>query len=204
MTRQVLSVDDDLRLHQLVSSVLRHPGYECRFVSRGREAVACLEQQAVDAILMELGLPDGDGIDLIRKIVSRWPKVPILVLTGDTADTRILAAIRAGAQGYLLKHELEARLPVAVEEILAGGSPLSACAARVMVQCVREPHRKAEDACLSKREHSVLDCLSRGLTYEEAGRALGISVNTVRTHVRRLYSKLDVNTKVEAALFHRQ
>jgi DNA-binding NarL/FixJ family response regulator len=202
MTRQLLSVDDDLGLHEMVSSVLRHPGYACRFVSKGREAMRCLEQETVDAVLLELGLPDGDGVDLIRDISSRWPNLPILVLTGDTADTRILAAIRAGAQGYLLKHELEKRLPAAVEEILAGGSPLSASAARVMVRCVREPHKKVEEARLSKRERSVLDCLSRGLTYEEVGRALGISVNTVRTHVRRLYSKLDVNTKVEAALFH--
>lgn len=164
--------------------------------------MTCLEQETVDAVLLELGLPDGDGVDLIRNISSRWPNLPILVLTGDTADTRILAAIRAGAQGYLLKHELERRLPAAVEEILAGGSPLSASVARVMVRCVREPHQKVEEARLSKRERSVLDCLSRGLTYDEVGRVLGISVNTVRTHVRRLYSKLDVNTKVEAALYH--
>jgi len=202
MPRQLLSVDDDVRLHQQVSSVLAHPGYVCRFVSRGHEAVTCLEQESVDAVLTELELPDGDGVDLIRNISSRWPQVPILVLTGDANEPRILAAIRAGAQGYLLKHDLEKKLSTAVEEILAGGSPLSALAARVMVRCVREPHQKVEEAKLSKRERSVLDCLSRGLTYEEAGRALGISVNTVRTHVRRLYSKLDVNTKVEAALFH--
>jgi DNA-binding NarL/FixJ family response regulator len=202
MPRQLLSVDDDLGLHQQVSSILGHPGYACRFVSRGHEAVTCLEKETVDAVLMELGLPDGDGVDLIRNISSRWPNLPILVLTGDAAEPRILAAIRAGAQGYLLKHDLEKRLPTAIEEMLAGGSPLSASAARVMVRCVREPHQKVEEAKLSKRERAVLDCLSRGLTYEESGRALGISVNTVRTHVRRLYSKLDVNTKVEAALFH--
>ena len=161
-----------------------------------------LEQDTVDAVLIELGLPEGDGIDLIRKITSRWPKVPILALAGDTADTRVLGAIRAGAQGYLLKHELEKRLPAAIEEILAGGSPLSPSAARVMVQCLREPHPKAEEVCLSKRERSVLDCVSRGLTYPEVACALGISVNTVRTHVRHLYAKLDVNTKVEAALLH--
>jgi DNA-binding NarL/FixJ family response regulator len=186
----------------MVSSVLSNPGYASRFVSRGNDAMACLEEEAVDAVLMELGLPDGDGIDLIRKITSRWPKVPILVLTGDTTDTRILAAIRAGAQGYLLKNELERRLPGAVEEMLAGGSPISASAARVMVRSVREPHQKVEEASLSKRERSVLDCLSRGMTYQEAGGALGISVNTVRTHVRRIYSKLEVNSKVEAAYFH--
>jgi DNA-binding NarL/FixJ family response regulator len=200
--RRLLSVDDDLHLHDLVSSVLCHPGYACRFVSRGHEAMTCLERETVDAVLLELGLPDGDGIDLIRKIASRWPKLPILVLTGDTADTRILSAIRAGAQGYLLKRDLEKRLPTAVEEVLEGGSPFSASAARVMVRCLREPHQKAEEARLSERERAVLDCLSRGLTYEETGRSLGISVNTVRTHIRRLYSKLDVNTKVEAALFH--
>lgn len=204
MTRQLLSVDDDLRLHEMVSSILCHPGYACRFVSRGQDAMSCLEQETVDAVLLELGLPDGNGVDLIRSIASRWPEMPILVLTGDTADASILAAVRAGAQGYLFKHELEKRLPAAVEEILAGGSPFSASAARAMVRCVRAPHQKVEKARLSKREQAVLDCLSRGLTYEEAGDALGISVNTVRTHVRRLYSKLDVKTKVEAALFHRK
>ncbi len=202
MTRQLLSVDDDPRFHQTVSSVLAQPEFACRFVSKGQEALTCLEQESVDAVLLELGLPDRDGVDLIRDISSRWPDMPILVLTGDTTDSRILAAIRAGAQGYLLKHELEKRLPTAVEEILAGGSPLSATAARVVVRCMREPHQKVAEARLSKRERAVLDWLSRGLTYEEAGRALGISVNTVRTHVRRLYSKLDVNTKVEAAFFH--
>jgi len=130
---------------------------------------------------------------------SGWPDLPVLVITVVTAHARTLAALRAGAHGYLFKEDLGSKLPAAVAEVLSGGSPLSSAAARAVVSSLREQPGKAAWSSLTEREGSVLDCLSRGLTYEETACALGISINTVRTHVRRIYRKLDVSTKTEAA-----
>jgi two-component system nitrate/nitrite response regulator NarL len=196
----LLCVDDDARLNQVLALLLRRTGLVCRFVCSGREALDDLEREIPDVVLVDLGLPDLDGVDLIRQISGRWPDLPVLVITIATAPARILAALRAGAQGYLFKEDLRRKLPAAVKEILAGGSPLSSAAAQVVLKSLREPPNAVASSCLTERERSVLDCLSRGLTYEEVGNVLDISINTVRTHVRRIYAKLDVSTKIEAAL----
>jgi two-component system, NarL family, nitrate/nitrite response regulator NarL len=196
----LLCVDDDARLNQVLALLLRRTGLLCRFACSGREALEQLQRESPDVVLVDLGLPDIDGVDLIRQISARWPDLPVLVITIATAPVRILAALRAGAQGYLFKEDLRKRLPAAVTEILAGGSPLSSAAARVVLKSLREQPNAAANSSLTERERAVVDCLSRGLTYEEVGNALDISINTVRTHVRRIYAKLDVSTKIEAAL----
>lgn len=156
-----------------------------------------------DAALVDLGLPDGDGVDVVREIAERAPHVPVVVLTVHRANTRILAAFQAGACGYLLKEQLGERLLPALREALEGGCPMSPSVARHVLTLVRslpEPVRVRSAPSLTERELSVLRVFSQGGTYSEAAETLGVSLNTLRTHVRSIYSKLVVETRTEAVL----
>jgi DNA-binding NarL/FixJ family response regulator len=202
-TRSLLVVEDDPRLQEAAGLLLRASGYQTAVARTGAEALSRLAAQPFDVAVVDLGLPDMDGTELIASVVRRWPKMPVLVLTVADTRERILAALRAGACGYLFKEDMGTRLAPALEEVLAGGVPLSPAAAQLVLATVRrappEPTRPAE-AALTSREHRVLELLTSGLTYEEVAQVLEVSINTVRTHVRSIYAKLDVNTKAEAVM----
>lgn len=164
-------------------------------VAEARDALAGVRP---DLVICDLGLPDGDGVDLIAEIVRQRPELPVLVLTVASSEARILAALRVGACGYLLKEDLGSRLVTAIGEALAGGVPMSRAVARVVLSQVRG--RGAPGPALTPRELSIVEMLSRGHSYEDVATGLGISVNTVRSHVRSLYDKLEVSSKTEAVM----
>lgn len=200
--RPVLLVEDDEAFVEAVRLVLTD---EIRLiVARSRaEALACTEPY--ETACVDLGLPDGDGVEVIRDLSSRRPELPIIVLTVHQASSRILSAFQAGASGYLLKEHLGERLSSALDEVQRGGSPMSPSIAQRVLKLLRSlpspGQRPDPQQNLTERELAVLRAFAEGMTYAAAAEVLGMSLNTLRTHVRHIYSKLLVETRTEAVLY---
>ncbi|MBV7430213.1 MULTISPECIES: response regulator transcription factor [unclassified Acidovorax] len=172
------------------------------------EALALLPQSPMDVLLVDLGLPDGSGLDVIRAARAQWPGCSVLVSTIFGDETHVLRSIEAGAMGYLLKDVSAAELAEEIRSIHAGGSPISPMVARkILARAAASlpPATEPPAALLSAREQEVLRCVSKGFTTEETARTMGVSRTTVLTFVRRIYAKLQVNTRAEAIhAAHRQ
>ena len=203
--RDLLVIEDDLQLEAPLTTLLARQGWAGRFARTAEDGLLAARAQRPLVVLLDLGLPDLDGVEVVPKLRALHPQVPVVVLTMATSESRILAAFRAGACGYLFKEDLGDRLLVALEEALAGGAPMSRGVARLVLEQLRaEPDtvRKPEPSIspLSPRELSVVEQLALGLTYEQVALELRVSVNTVRSHVRSIYEKLAVGSRTEAVL----
>jgi DNA-binding NarL/FixJ family response regulator len=157
-----------------------------------------------DLVIMDLGLPDMSGIDAIRRVKQRFPRLPIVAFTVFEEAATILDAICAGADGYLLKRTPADELITQLQAVVAGGSPLTPDVARIVLEVVRrhesepgapEPERHL---AISGRERDVLRLLAEGMVHKQVADQLGISLDTVRTYVRRIYEKLQVKTVAQA------
>ncbi|NVD27629.1 response regulator transcription factor [Parasphingorhabdus flavimaris] len=166
------------------------------FVS-GKQLV---ENGGFDVLVCDLGLPDGDGTNLIKMASERQNKIDIMVLTMFADHQKVLNAIRAGARGYLLKDQPLENCVDAIREIRAGGSPISPIIARLVLKQL-QPQSRPEDRlaeALSNRELETLNLLSRGFSYSESAEIMNISAHTVATYVKHIYRKLEVNSRAEA------
>jgi DNA-binding NarL/FixJ family response regulator len=208
-TTRVLIVEDDPAAQgRLVQAVAMHAPATAvaGCAASAAEALAWLAQHQPDVLLCDLGLPDGSGIDVIRQARARYPACDCMVVTVFGDDQHVLASIEAGAIGYLLKDETTDRIAASIGEIRAGGSPMSPLIARQVVTRLRgePPEAAARDAAasravaLSPRESEILDLISRGYTYAETARYLGLSVHTVQSHIKNIYGKLAVRSRGEA------
>jgi len=175
------------------------------------QGLAMLKQAPVDVLLVDLGLPDGSGIDVIRAAVSAWPSCSIMVSTNFGDETHVMQSIEAGAAGYLLKDSSPTKIVDEIRSLASGGSPISPIIARQILARFRHAapalpdHAHAADGALegastslSAREKEVLDLITRGFTANEIAKLMQLSHFTVRTFVRRIYSKLKVSSKAEA------
>lgn len=168
------------------------------------QGLALLAGPAPEVLLVDLGLPDGSGIEVIRAAQVAWPGCEAVVTTAFGDEAHVLAAIEAGASGYLLKDSTPEKVVEEIRLLHAGGSPISPLIARRVLQRLRRPAQgaagpaPAEAAVLSARETEVLEWAAKGYTYEETAQRLSISLHTVQTFVRRIYAKLEVNSKMEA------
>jgi DNA-binding NarL/FixJ family response regulator len=195
---KVLLIEDDRRIADGVRAILAAPGrFAVEVAGTIREARLAIPRFVPGVLLIDLGLPDGDGVDLVRSLRRDRVEAQMLVLTSATTPDRIMDALRAGAHGYLFKDDLDTRLVPAIDELLAGGAPLSSGAARVVLG---ELDVQAQDQRpqLTGQEARVLEWLSIGHGYEEMARDASLSINTIRTHVRSLYAKLGVENRAEA------
>jgi DNA-binding NarL/FixJ family response regulator len=178
------------------------PGFQCiSAYGRGKEAIRGIEKDQPDVVLMDINLPDVSGIDCVRELKSRNPKLAILMLTMYEDNEQVFNALAAGASGYLLKRIPPSKLIEAIQEVVQGGSPMSMQIARMVVQSFhRMGKSKDKQADLSPREEEILAHLAKGLRYKEIAETLFISVETVRSHLRRIYEKLQVRSGTEAVL----
>ena len=169
----------------------------------GQEAIAAAQQQGpIDVALVDLGLPDLPGTEVIRAIRRQQPTTTALALTVFDDPEFVFAALRAGARGYLLKDTQPQRLLEAIQEAADGGSPMSPAVARKVVEAFHDggPEQSGQiKEPLTPREHDILELLVHGLTYAQVADRLGIALGTVQTHIKRIYEKLEVNSKAEAA-----
>lgn len=164
----------------------------------GRELIG---NGGYDILLCDLGLPDGNGLDLIKLSTRDHPKADIIVITVFAAQNKVLAAIKAGARGYLVKDEHLDGCVSAIRETHAGGSSISPIIARQLLEQMQPATTNIYDPLLeplSARETDVLNLLARGFTYSEIAGFLDLSEHTIRTYVRRIYNKLQVNSRSEA------
>jgi DNA-binding NarL/FixJ family response regulator len=175
-------------------------GYRCAATYESMEqALAGIQPELIDIVLVDLGLPGMSGIQGIREIKARYPTLPLVALTIYEDDGRIFAALCAGATGYLLKKTPPARLLDSLRDVMSGGAPISAeVASRVIAlfQKIRPPEEA--EYHLTPHELRLLKMLSEGHSYKSAAAALHSSVNTVKFHTRSIYAKLQVHSKSEA------
>lgn len=167
----------------------------------GAEAVTRIaaNHQSVDLALVDLGLPDMDGCDVIAAARRRSERTPILVVSLLSSERSVIGAIRSGANGYIIKDDTDHAIAVAIAEVMVGNYPLSPALARYLFRLVAGPASRP-DVALTERETDTLSCIGRGLSYEQTATAMGISLSTVQSHVRNLYRKLDVNSQTQAAM----
>jgi DNA-binding NarL/FixJ family response regulator len=176
------------------------PGYRCvgAFQSM-EEALARTDDATPRVILVDIGLPGMTGIEGIPLLRARWPAASVLVLSVYEDDERIFAALCAGACGYLLKKTPPARVLESLREAVEGGAPMSPEVARKVVVLFREVRpAPPPEHDLTPHELRLLRLFAEGHSYKTAADLLGVTVNTVSFHMRRIYEKLHVHSKSEA------
>lgn len=167
------------------------------------------EPTKADVLLVDLGLPDGSGIDVIRAAQQHWPECSVMVSTAFGDESHVMQSIEAGAAGYLLKDSAPQKMLAEIRSLHAGGSPISPLIARQVLMRFRGDRSEAPElpvkrtpvqagATLSSREVEVLEFITKGFTANEIAALLGVSFHTVHTYIRRIYSKLEVNSRTEA------
>jgi len=166
--------------------------------ANGIEALARVEEFEPDVVLMDLSMPEMDGIEATRRIAENHPSSRVLVLTSFSDQTRILDALEAGADGYLLKHADPDDIADAIRTVHTGGSPLDPKAARTLLESRRSGRSVSE---LTDREREVLLLVREGLANKQIARRLGIAERTVKAHLTSVYQRLGVTDRTQAALW---
>lgn len=199
---RVAIVEDDSVARGIIAGwVSGAEGFEC--LSEHGTAESALEQlpaQPPDVVLMDINLPGLNGVECVRQLKTRLPQTQFIMVTVYEDSEHIFNALTAGASGYLLKQTPCEELLAALRSIHAGGSPMTSNIARKVVQHFQAPLSQMPDAArLSPREREVLEMLARGRLYKDIADQLGISRGTLNTHIRRIYEKLHVRSRAEAA-----
>jgi DNA-binding NarL/FixJ family response regulator len=203
MPIKVSIVEDNADMRESVALLLnRAPGLHCvSTYATAEAAVADLPCQKPDVALVDINLPGMSGIECVAKLKEQLPRLQVLMLTRYEQSDMIFDSIRAGASGYLLKHTPARELIQAVEQVHAGGAPMTMQIARKVINHFHQIKKPSSDVeKLSPREQEVLGLLAKGYLYKEIGDRLGISINTLRNHLRTIYDKLHVHSRTEATL----
>lgn len=211
----VALVEDDVHFQNaIVTAIAASPDIRLMSLASTRaQGLQSLEGAPADVLLVDLGLPDGSGIDVIRGAHALWPTCAVMVCTAFGDEAHVLQSIEAGASGYLLKDSEPENMLHEIRSLHGGGSPISPLIARQILMRFRAapsapvtvpaaPAAPApaanENAVLSAREKEVLELITKGFTADEIARLMQVSQHTVQTYVRRIYSKLNVNSRAEA------
>ena len=198
---KIAIVDDNKKLRESITTFVGGtPGLKCvSAYGSAAEALQHLPNDKPDVVLMDINMPGMDGIECVARLKSQTPEMQIVMLTVYEDTDKIFRALAAGANGYLLKRASPSQILEAIRDVHAGGSAMSSSIARKVVASFQRaaPVTPARTH-LSPREQEVLDGLSRGLTYHAIADELGIGVETIRTHIKRIYEKLHVQSRTEA------
>lgn len=201
MSIAVSIIEDDAPAREILADWIRRaPGFRC--VSQYGDAESALAKLPADQpgiVLVDINLPGMSGIECVRRLKPLLPGTQFVMVTVYEDTDHIFHALAAGATGYMLKQTPREELLAALKDVQAGGSPMTSNIARKVVQSFqRSGPQVPESANLSPREREVLDLLARGYLYKEISTALGISVPTVNTYIRRIYEKLQVQSRAQA------
>jgi DNA-binding NarL/FixJ family response regulator len=203
-TYSVLIVEDEPMARQRLATALTQQPYFTLSAAVGScaEARAALAVALPRVLLVDLGLPDGDGIELIREVAEQGREVDVMVITVFGDEKHVLAALKAGATGYLLKDSTSHDIGEAVLQLVNGGSPISPSIARYLLKRFHqeEPPKpvEADMKVLTEREREVLSLIVKGFSYKEIAGLLAMSSQTVPSHIKNIYRKLAVHSRSEA------
>ena len=207
MTITISIVEDDVPLRSIYAKWLKQAeGF--RLLSQygdGMQASLALPQEQPDVVLMDINLPGLNGVECVRQLKAKLPATQFIMITVYEDPERIFNALAAGATGYLLKDTAREELLAALRDVRRGGSPMSSGIARKVVQCFQKPPPAAPEAELQKlsaREQEVLELVARGYLLKEICEALKLSQHTVDTYLRRIYEKLHVHSRAQAAALY--
>jgi DNA-binding NarL/FixJ family response regulator len=215
---RIALVEDDIHFQQAIREAIEGaPDMVLLSVSSTRaQGLRALESEPADVLLVDLGLPDGSGIDVIRAACAKWPCCSIMVCTAFGDELHVMQSLEAGAAGYLLKDSAPRSMVDEIRSLSAGGSPISPLIARqILMRFVRTDKAASTPAstatatakpraALSPREQEVLQFITKGFTADEIAALMALSRHTVLTFVRRIYGKLKVTSKAEAIYEARQ
>ncbi len=201
MSIKVSIVEDDKVIREGIGALVqtRPELHLTGMYERSEEFMHDLKNSEPDVVLMDIELPGHSGITCIRHIKPAYPEMQFMMFTVFDNPDKIFDALTAGATGYILKSEPPAKLVDAIREIYAGSSPMSATIARLVVNYFSGKISDDKSlATLSIREREVLEALSKGLLYKEIADRMNISIETVRTFIRKIYEKLHVHSRTDA------
>jgi DNA-binding NarL/FixJ family response regulator len=207
VTSVLIADDEDLMRAGLAELLTADPEIEILGeAATGREAVREAQRLQPEVVLMDVRMPDLDGIEATRELARSAPGVRVLILTTFEQDDYVFGALRAGASGFLLKRTRPEQLIAAVHTIAAGDSLLSpSVTRRVITRMAQQPTPELSDRAkldeLTPRERQVLQLIARGLSNREIAAALTVEESTARTHVKRVLMKLDLRDRVQAVIF---
>ncbi len=202
ITTRIGIVEDDSRIREALRKILstaKDMTFEKDWAN-AEDALAGWMKSCPDVVIMDINLPGASGIDCVQQLSLRFPATQFLMYTMHDDDQRVFDALKAGANGYLLKSAKPLEILTAIRDLLTGGSPMSATIARRVVAQLRptKPTEGLADANLSERELEVLELLAEGLLYKEISMRIGISEAAIKQHIHRMYGKLQVQNRTEA------
>jgi DNA-binding NarL/FixJ family response regulator len=198
---KVSLIEDDEGLRESLSTLInRAPGLRCAYAyATAEEALKRVPLEKPDVLLVDINLPGMNGIECVRALKGTCSEVQMLMLTMYEDGDQVFQSLTAGASGYVLKRTAPEEILRAIQEVHAGGSPMSRQIARKVVNYFQSRGRvESELEMLTKREQEILAHLAKGFLYKEIADALGISIETVRDHIRNVYQKLHVHSRSEA------
>lgn len=199
-----LVVEDDPIFQDIIRHVLEHTNsiWHIHTASNGIEALSALadEDCSFNLALIDIGLPDLSGIEVISAARKRYADLPIMVLTANDDETTFLSAIRAGTSGYLVKCTTDIPLPESISQVMSGQYPVSASLARHLFRLAGSPIAILQEnrLNLSRRELQLLRLLAQGNSYVTCANLMNVSLSTIQTHIRNMYRKLDVSNQRQA------
>lgn len=195
---RVILVEDDPELLKGCLDALT-PSSDIQVIGYHTSAEAYITSDgSADIVLMDIGLPGMNGIECIRKVKPSYPETQFMIWSSFEDDERIFDALKAGANGYILKSAMPAQLIQAIMELHHGGSPMSSSIARKVIASFQPVTSKIAEYNLTNRENEILDLLAKGYRYKEIAAKLFVSLETVRSHVHHIYEKLQVSSRTDA------
>ena len=206
----VLIIEDEGLIQERLRNILAELGYDndgLIFAKNLKEAFLHIEQQHISLALVDLGLPDGNGIELIEKLRAQDSSALILVISAWSTQESLFSAIKAGATGYVLKERDDAEVLLSIRSILRGGAPidpfiaqeiLKQISASVITRSKGDKSLDSEVALLTNRETEILDLVAQGMSNKEIAEQLFVSKYTVESHIKHIYRKLSVTKRTKA------
>lgn len=202
----VLIVEDDPTMQTRIADLLMHIGYQAehlRYAQTLQHAQQQLDDHSASFALVDLGLPDGNGIDFIHQLKQYDPSILVLVISGWSTEDAILKALEAGATGYVLKERDDVEISLAIRSILRGGAPIDPFVAQKILKQLQsgdisQTIKKNDPSILTKREYEILVLVAQGLSNKEISQRLNLSRYTVESHIKHIYRKLAVCNRTKA------
>ncbi|MEI7627091.1 MAG: response regulator transcription factor [Bacteroidota bacterium] len=200
MSIPVAILEDDTTIRETLSTILNNTESVSVLASfdNSEDFIVAMDDLEIEVAIIDINLPNMNGIECIFLLKKKFPSIHFLIFTVIEDDEKIFDALCAGATGYLLKNSTPQMIVQAIIDIKSGGSPMTSSIARKVVSSFSKVTELQDQFSLTTREKEILICLEKGLRYKEIAFNLSISMDTVRSHIRNIYEKLQVQSRTDA------